>query len=119
MRAPYILREAASAVIIKRLTKRFDNGQRPDTAEITSGCVKQAAGTLRWFNLCFRPHMVSTAEMPCTCPPPPLHLLPCLAEQVMWHDDNKGDVHLVSVSSCTIHHLHVVKDTHGLAGVRT
>ena len=31
----------------------------------TSGCVKQAAGTLRWFSTCFRPHMVSTAEMPC------------------------------------------------------
>lgn len=30
----------------------------------TSGCVKQAAGTLRWFSTCFRPHMVSTAEMP-------------------------------------------------------
>lgn len=31
----------------------------------TSGCVKQAAGTLRWFSTCGRPHMFSTALMPC------------------------------------------------------
>ncbi len=32
----------------------------------TSGCVKQAAGTLRWLSTWSRPHMCSTAEMPCS-----------------------------------------------------
>ena len=31
----------------------------------TSGCVKQAAGTARWFTMCSRPQQFSTTLMPC------------------------------------------------------
>jgi len=46
---------------------------------VTSGCVKHAAGTLKWFSTWGRPLIFSTAEIPCTQG----HLsLPCFSFQV-------------------------------------